>query len=62
MRISKSPTSRATATACGANRLRSGDRDQRVSLGTKDPLAAHMMAAKIKEAWRPPQPWEATGG
>ncbi len=31
-------------------RLRSGARDQRVSLGTKNPLVAHMMAAKINEA------------
>jgi len=31
-------------------RLRAGSRDQRVSLGTKNPLAAHMIASKINAA------------
>jgi integrase len=31
-------------------RLRTGTRDQRVSLGTKSPLAAHMMASRINGA------------
>ena len=33
-------------------RLRAGTRDQRVSLGTKSPIAAHIMASRINEAVR----------